>query len=68
MSISLRKILTCYLVTYQFITDVSKDAFLKTNKPPLTTYVVKFPSCSEQLFYRTTWNSCFSIGSFIKLG
>ena len=35
---------------YQFLTDVSKDAFLKTYKPPPLIYVVKFLSCSEELF------------------
>ena len=57
MSISLRNILilfTCYLYSYiylkdEFITDVLKEAFLKTYKPSPPIFVLKFPNCSKQI-------------------
>ena len=44
MTVSLNKILA-----YYGITDILKEAFLKTYKPSPPIFLVKYHNCSEQL-------------------
>lgn len=81
MSVSLIKILICclvqsdlleiliyYIIIYTYIIYTINLLVLKTYKPPPPMYVVKLLHCSEQLFWRTNGDSCFTIVSFIKCG
>ena len=46
-------ILMCYLTQFYLLergTDVLKEVFLKTCKPPPPTLLMRIPNCSEQLF------------------